>query len=634
MAEEREVIIKLKIDDQGYVKSLDEAVDATEELDESTEELSGSIAGAADNFSLFGVSVGSLKKGLAAIKTSFTTTAGASKLLGTAMKAIPILALIGGITALIGFFTKTQKGIEALRKITAGFEAGLDVLIDRISAVGEFLFEAFSNPKEVLADLAIFVKDNLINRFTSLAVILEGVINLDFQQIADGVIQAGTGVENATSKMTEGFNALKEGIQGVNDEISREVDLAVELEGARIALEKGDDILLVKNAQRQQQIAELILLTRDQTVSFEIRQAAVIEGRVLEEAILADNIRQQEERIRIAEEDFERAESTQEDFRALQEERVILIQLETDSLNRQRDFKNRLTDLEKQAAAERKKQSDARKKQIDQEIKSIQQLETVSESIDKKRREREEKDSDSRIKEMLKELDFTLAVANNRIDKDAEEVEARGLGKKIDALNESEAAKIIFGIAARTAIGQKALAIKDTIIETRKGAVRAYSSLSKIPVVGPALGIIAAAAITAFGLLAVKDIAAQTFQKTFATGGKVGKGNIPRQPSGDNVLAFLRDDEVVLTTKQQAAVGGPAVFKAANVPGFQTGGLISASLGGATLSASSVSNITRVSEIVNELNEVLRSLPPPIVLVDDIRRGVGAEVAVEDFASQ
>jgi len=163
MAEEREVIIKLKIDDQGYVKSLDKATDVTEELGDeqektkqSTDELSESVSGAADNFSLFGVSVGDLKKGLAAIKTSFTTSAGASKLLGTAMKAIPIFALIGGITALISFFKRTEKGQEALRKITAALGAGFDVLIDRLSALGEFLFDTFSNPKSLLITLGAF----------------------------------------------------------------------------------------------------------------------------------------------------------------------------------------------------------------------------------------------------------------------------------------------------------------------------------------------------------------------------------------------------------------------------------------------------------------------------------------------
>jgi len=65
--------------------------------------------------------------------------------------------------------------------------------------------------------------------------------------------------------------------------------------------------------------------------------------------------------------------------------------------------------------------------------------------------------------------------------------------------------------ALKTSLGEgnalyKAAAITQTIIETYKGATAAYASLATIPVVGPALGIAAAAAITAAGLANVGKI--------------------------------------------------------------------------------------------------------------------------------
>lgn len=67
--------------------------------------------------------------------------------------------------------------------------------------------------------------------------------------------------------------------------------------------------------------------------------------------------------------------------------------------------------------------------------------------------------------------------------------------------------------ALKNALGEgsalyKAAAITQTIIETYKGATAAYASLATIPIVGPGLGIAAAAAITASGLANVQRIRA------------------------------------------------------------------------------------------------------------------------------
>ena len=69
--------------------------------------------------------------------------------------------------------------------------------------------------------------------------------------------------------------------------------------------------------------------------------------------------------------------------------------------------------------------------------------------------------------------------------------EARQTFSSLRALTESENGKM-------KAIG-KAAALADIAISTAKGALQAYTAMTPIPVVGPALGIVAAAALTAFG---------------------------------------------------------------------------------------------------------------------------------------
>lgn len=83
---------------------------------------------------------------------------------------------------------------------------------------------------------------------------------------------------------------------------------------------------------------------------------------------------------------------------------------------------------------------------------------------------------------------------------------------------------------------QKAANIANATIDTYKAATGAYASLSTIPVVGPALGIAAAAAALTAGLLNVKKISSTKFDSGGATGsggggatsggGTQGAGNV------------------------------------------------------------------------------------------------------------
>lgn len=53
--------------------------------------------------------------------------------------------------------------------------------------------------------------------------------------------------------------------------------------------------------------------------------------------------------------------------------------------------------------------------------------------------------------------------------------------------------------------------------------------------------------------------------------------NVPRQPSGDNVLAYVKRGEVILNKKQQSALQamyGNGIFRQIGVPGFVDGGIV------------------------------------------------------------
>ena len=72
---------------------------------------------------------------------------------------------------------------------------------------------------------------------------------------------------------------------------------------------------------------------------------------------------------------------------------------------------------------------------------------------------------------------------------------------------------------------QQSLQIAQTIIDTFRSATGAFQSLASIPVVGPALGGVAAAAAVAAGLANVKKIKQQKFEGVSASGGDTGGGS-------------------------------------------------------------------------------------------------------------
>lgn len=95
------------------------------------------------------------------------------------------------------------------------------------------------------------------------------------------------------------------------------------------------------------------------------------------------------------------------------------------------------------------------------------------------------------------------------------------------------------------------MAIAQTTIDTYQSAVSAYKSLSGIPIVGPVLGGIAAAAAVATGLSAVKKITAtkqpSIKKPSYATGviGLRGSGS----GTSDNINANLSAGESVINAR-------------------------------------------------------------------------------------
>lgn len=148
-------------------------------------------------------------------------TTKASKILSFAMRAIPILAIVGAITALIAAFAGTQRGMDAITKITrpliALFKIFLGIVEDLAFDGFDALSEAIDNPIEAFKQLGEIIQENVINRFKAFLVLgeamtllMEGEFTAAFKKGLDSVIQFNTGITDGTDKLADLANGIAE----------------------------------------------------------------------------------------------------------------------------------------------------------------------------------------------------------------------------------------------------------------------------------------------------------------------------------------------------------------------------------------------------------------------------------------
>jgi hypothetical protein len=216
--------------------------------------------------------------------------------------------------------------------------------------------------------------------------------------------------------------------------------------------------------------------------------------------------------------------------------------------------------------------------------------------------------------------DLKLALEKGTISKqeytkrDTELAKARKeIGKQEVASNQEKTKLIgdalgqLSTIVGQDTIAGKSFAIAKATIDTYQSAVAAYKSLSGIPVIGPALGAIAAAAAVASGIATVKKIVSvqvpnapsnpggNATQTTPAAPGErplvnvsatapspVGRaqGGLVRGGGGmfsDSIPAMLSDGEFVVNSRS-SRIFQPllqSINDTGNLPGFAVGGMVS-----------------------------------------------------------
>lgn len=153
-----------------------------------------------------------LKSGLETVKTGFQSV-------GSAIKTTGFGLLVLVLQSLFEYFTKNAKGIKQLKGGLAVVGLVVENVKGAFQSLGKFIVDAVSHPIDSIKNLANLIRDNIINRFKSFAVILDGIIHLDFKKVTDGVLQNITGVTHATDKIKVAFDATKKAAIEAGSEI-------------------------------------------------------------------------------------------------------------------------------------------------------------------------------------------------------------------------------------------------------------------------------------------------------------------------------------------------------------------------------------------------------------------------------
>jgi hypothetical protein len=275
---------KQKINVGNYTQSIKDAIGNTQVFGQSLTTLKTAFTPFAGIFSSLGKDA---KEAITQIKgtqvaTEGLTTAqkasaiatnavsGALKLFRIALISTGIGAIVVVLGSLIAFLTTTQAGIDKVTAVTRPLQAIFQSLLGLLQNLGGALVETFTNPKKALSDLADFVKQNLINRFTAFGEILEGIINLDFKQLRNGIAQAATGIENLEDKIIDGAKATAKFLEDAAKR-GAEIDrLTKEIEKSEINLNK-------QRAIAESRESELLLIARDTSRTAADREKAARE---------------------------------------------------------------------------------------------------------------------------------------------------------------------------------------------------------------------------------------------------------------------------------------------------------------------------------------------------------------------
>jgi len=442
----------------------------------------------------------SLQGGIGSAVKAFGTLKGA-------IIATGLGALLVAVTSLVSYFSKTERGGDALAVVLGALGAVVGKLTDVLVKLGEKLFEAFQNPQQALKDFGKLLKENITNR-------IEGLLEL-LPALGKAISLALKGEFSAAAKTAaDAAGKVVLGVEDITDKVGAAVDATVEFgktlvkagkEGARVAallnaVEDAERALIVQRAKANKQIAEARFIADDLTKSTEERIAAVEKAGALEEEVAAKEVANQTLRLAALSAQSKISEVNEEQLVAVAEAEARVLELEQASIARKRRLgtevkglraeekaaaDEKIKILEEAKAAEDKIAEEARLKREALEAKAIDLLRSEQErEIEAVRKKYEEILSlatlsvEDRIALEKKQADEIVAItektaaATKAINQAEQDAKLAEINRTIDAVQ---------GALGAVFQKSKAIATANVIVDAAQAAVGIFNSRTSLP---------------------------------------------------------------------------------------------------------------------------------------------------------
>jgi hypothetical protein len=351
-----EKIVKLKVENGEAlidVQELNKALKETNDQADATNETFKQGAEAIDKYtggfvSAFKAVQGGVKNAIAAMKT-----------LKGAIAATGIGLLVVAVASLFSYFTKTERGAQQLRVIMGTLGAVVDKLMDGVIALGEAIFNAVSNPKQALIDFGNALKTNITNRieglielFPALGKAISQVLSGNFSEAAktaaNAVGKVGLGVENVVDKVGDAAKSLGEFAK----EVGSVADQAARIEKQLNAVKVAERELTVERAKANKEIKAAQLVAEDINRTTEERIDAVRRVGVLEDQILAKELKTAKARANALKAQAALSESSEETLETIANAEAEVARLEEASLGRKVELQGRIKAITAEAEAQ------------------------------------------------------------------------------------------------------------------------------------------------------------------------------------------------------------------------------------------------------------------------------------------
>jgi len=442
----------------------------------------------------------SLQGGIGSAVKAFGTLKGA-------IIATGLGALLVAVTSLVSYFSKTERGGDALAVVLGALGAVVGKLTDVLVKLGEKLFEAFQNPQQALKDFGKLLKENITNR-------IEGLLEL-LPALGKAISLALKGEFSAAAKTAaDAAGKVVLGVEDITDKVGAAVDATVQFgktlvkagkEGARVAallnaVEDAERALIVQRAKANKQIAEARFIADDLTKSTEERIAAVEKAGALEEEVAAKEVANQTLRLAALSAQSKISEVNEEQLVAVAEAEARVLELEQASIARKRRLgtevkglraeekaaaDEKIKILEEAKAAEDKIAEEARLKREALEAKAIDLLRSEQErEIEAVRKKYEEILSlatlsvEDRIALEKKQADEIVAItektaaATKAINQAEQDAKLAEINRTIDAVQ---------GALGAVFQKSKAIATANVIVDAAQAAVGIFNSSTSLP---------------------------------------------------------------------------------------------------------------------------------------------------------